>query len=73
MFSFNIQRGRDHGICSLNDARERVGLPRTQNFSQLFSDPKKAETMEKLYQKTDRVDLWLGILGEPTLNGAVMG
>ena len=73
MFSANIQRGRDHGICTINDARERVGLPRQQNFSQMFGDPKKADILEKLYQKTDKIDLWLGILGEPAVNGAVMG
>lgn len=73
LFSFNVQRSRDHGVCSLNDARERVGLQRKQNFAQLFNDPKKADIMEKLYQKTDKIDLWLGILGEPSAPGAVMG
>jgi hypothetical protein len=28
LFAFNVQRGRDLGICWLNDAREKVGLER---------------------------------------------
>ncbi len=28
LFSFNVQRGRDHGICSVNAAREKMGLPK---------------------------------------------
>ncbi len=27
LFSFNVQRGRDHGICSVKDARQKMGLP----------------------------------------------
>lgn len=38
LFSTNIQRGRDHGICSYKKAREQLDLP-DKSFSQIFDDP----------------------------------
>ena len=38
-------------------------LAKSNNFNNLFADNKKAEILSKLYQKTDKIDLWLGILG----------
>jgi hypothetical protein len=38
LFSLNIARGRDHGICSLNDARQVVGLPKKTDFKQIFEN-----------------------------------
>jgi hypothetical protein len=29
--------------------------------------------MKNFYHKTDKVDLWLGIIGEPPVKGAVLG
>ncbi len=45
LFTFNVQRGRDHGICTFNDAREKVGLAKRQSFYDLFADRKKAEML----------------------------
>lgn len=35
LFSFNLQRGRDHGICSVKEARQRLGLA-NKNFQEIF-------------------------------------
>jgi hypothetical protein len=63
LFAFNIQRGRDHGVGSVKDAREKMGLPKKE-FKELFENQDKAVCLEKLYQDTDNLDLWLGIIGE---------
>ena len=63
LFSLNIQRGRDHGICSLNDAREKMNLTRKLTFTDIFADDKKAKKLEDLYQTVENLDMWLGIIG----------
>lgn len=36
LFSLNIQRGRDHGLPTYNDARSAFGLSRVKTFKQLL-------------------------------------
>jgi peroxidase len=62
LFSFNIQRGRDHGIGSVNKVRNFFNM-QSKNFSDLFENQAKAEDLSKLYQDADHLDLWLGIIG----------
>ena len=73
LYSQNIQRGRDHGICSIPDLRKVFGLKETNSFCKIFEDHSKAHKLQKLYQQLENVDLYLAILGEKNIKGAVLG
>lgn len=53
LVSLNIQRGRDHGLPAYTAWRERCGLSRPGNFSDLrdFIDEKSLEKMPELYRQ----------------------
>lgn len=36
LFSLNIQRARDHGICSIQQARQTLGLNTQATFNDIF-------------------------------------
>jgi hypothetical protein len=52
LVSLNIQRGRDHGLPAYTAWRERCGLLRPGNFSDMsnFIDEKSLEKMTELYR-----------------------
>jgi len=65
--SLNIQRGRDHGLPSYNDARAAMGLPRVTDFSEISSDPAVQDALYKAYGSVNDIDLWVGGLSEDPL------
>ncbi|MDY6803695.1 MAG: peroxidase family protein [Cyanobacteriota bacterium] len=71
--SLNIQRGREHGLGSYNDAREALGLTRKENFSDISSDLELVVALESVYQTVDDIDLWVGMLSEDNLPDASIG
>jgi peroxidase len=71
--SLNIQRGRDHGLPGYNDAREALGLPRAQDFTDVSSDPDTRARLADAYAHPDDIDLWVGSLAEDPLPGAHVG
>lgn len=36
LYSLNLQRGRDHGLPTYNDARAAFGLPRIKTFAEFL-------------------------------------
>ncbi len=44
LYSINIQRGRDHGVCSLQQMRQKLGLS-AGIFSQVFEDQDNAKKL----------------------------
>ena len=50
MFSLNIQRSRDHGLPSYNEAREAYGLRKHQSFNEIVRDQQKAEILRNVYR-----------------------
>ncbi|NEQ38746.1 MAG: peroxiredoxin [Okeania sp. SIO3I5] len=71
--SLNIQRGREHGLGSYNDAREALGLTRKNNFSDISSDLELVAALESVYDSVDDIDLWVGMLSEDNLPDASIG
>lgn len=71
--SLNIQRGRDHGLPSYNEARAVLGLGTRQSFAEVSSDLDVQTRLASVYANVDDIDLWVGILAEDAVNGGHVG
>ncbi|MBT8481485.1 MAG: peroxiredoxin [Myxococcales bacterium] len=71
--SLNIQRGRDHGLPSYNDARRRLGLAPRTSFTEVSSDPDTQTRLASVYADVEDIDLWVGALAEDPVNGGHVG
>jgi hypothetical protein len=71
--SLNIQRGRDHGLPSYEDARVMRGMGRPATFAQISSDPDVQARLAAVYATVADVDLWVGGLAEDPVNGGHVG
>jgi len=73
--ALNIQRGRDHGIGSYNDAREAMGLNRHTSFADISSNVEMQNLLAQAYDDIDDVELWVGGLAEDAdlNNGSQVG
>ena len=69
----NIMRGRDHGLASLNDTREALGLARHESFADLTDVPALQAAFASVYATVDDVELWVGGLAETTVPGSQLG
>lgn len=73
--SLNIQRGRDHGLPSYNDARDDLsGISPVADFLEMTEgDAILAAKFASAYTNVNDVDLWAGGLAEPAVNGGMVG
>lgn len=71
--SFNIQRGRDHGLATYTQARVALGLSAVTSFGQISADPLVAQRLSAVYTSVGQVDLWVGGLCEDPVPGSVLG
>ena len=72
--SLNIQRGRDHGLPSYNDARISLGIGAKGSFSDVTGgDMSLASNLASAYSNVNEIDLWVGGLAEPRVNGGMVG
>ncbi|BDS06844.1 hypothetical protein NT6N_18840 [Oceaniferula spumae] len=69
--SLNIQRGRDHGLVSYNDAREKLKMPPVRRYEDISHDA--AERLENAYETPEDLDLWITGLCEPAVPEAMVG
>lgn len=69
----NIQRGRDHGLPSYNDARRGLGLAPRTDFSEITSDVQIAAALDEAYDSIEDVDLWLGAIAEDSVGDGLVG
>lgn len=61
LITFNIQRGRDHGLPPYNKWRKFCLLPRINSFSDMGG---VGSQFEKIYRSVDDIDLFPGMLSE---------
>ncbi len=71
--SLNIQRGRDHGLPSYNDARRAFDLSPARTWGDVTDDPEMAGRMAAVYSGVEELDLWVGALAETPVAGAMVG
>ncbi|XP_026564437.1 myeloperoxidase [Pseudonaja textilis] len=74
--SFNMQRGRDHGLSGYNAWRQLCGLsqPRNENeLAQVLQNPQLAKKLIQHYGTPRNIDLWIGGVAEPLLRNARVG
>ena len=71
--ALNIQRGRDHGLPSWNDAREEIGLERIESFDDPIFQSDFGQKLAQVYDHPDEVDLWVGGLAEKPDGDAMVG
>ncbi|XP_029846026.3 peroxidasin homolog [Ixodes scapularis] len=74
--SFNIQRGRDHGLPGYNRWRQFCNLTRARNFHDLrheITSDDLREKLERLYKTPDNIDTWVGAICEEPVPGSKVG
>lgn len=71
--SLNLQRGRDHGLPTLAEARSDLGLPPIESFGDISSDPQVQAKLASVYEAATDVDLWVGGLAEDSVPGSQLG
>ena len=75
----NIQRGRDVGLPSYNDARRGLGLAPATSFlttdgeQGITSNPEIAARFAEIYDSVEDVDFWIGGISEDPVNGGLVG
>ncbi|KAK1857911.1 hypothetical protein I4F81_000525 [Pyropia yezoensis] len=74
LLSLNLQRGRDHGLPSYNDARVGLGLPRYSSFMQITGDSITARRLAMAYGgDIGAVDAFIGGIAEKHVPGGSIG
>lgn len=71
LVSFNVQRGRDHGIRPYNDYLEVSGSPRVRKFSEFGAEI--GHKLSHVYASPEDIDLWVGGLLEQSQGDALVG
>ncbi|MEX0679062.1 MAG: peroxidase family protein [Pirellulales bacterium] len=71
--SLNIQRGRDHGLASYNDARAAYGLHPAESFADITRNEELQQALAEAFGDVDNVELWAGGLAEGHVRGGSVG
>ncbi|XP_034458811.1 eosinophil peroxidase isoform X2 [Hippoglossus hippoglossus] len=74
--SLNIQRGRDHGLPGYNAYRKLCGLSQPRNQAELgrvLKNGNLARKLLKLYGSPNNIDVWMGGVAEPFVQGGRVG
>ncbi|XP_038669915.1 eosinophil peroxidase-like [Scyliorhinus canicula] len=74
--SLNLQRSRDHGIPGYNAWRHFCGLSQPRNvvaLTRVLRNVQLAKNLLSLYGTPDNIDVWLGGISEPFVEGGKVG
>jgi len=71
--ALNIQRGRDHGLGTYNDARNLFGVGLAATWADITSDLTLQAALASVYGSVDDIDLWVGLLAEDPIADSVAG
>ncbi|XP_004707438.1 lactoperoxidase [Echinops telfairi] len=74
--AINIQRGRDHGLPGYNSWRGFCGLSQPKTLKELGTVLKNkmlAKKLLDLYKTPDNIDVWVGAVAEPMVEGGRVG
>ncbi|XP_029371318.1 eosinophil peroxidase isoform X2 [Echeneis naucrates] len=74
--SLNMERGRDHGLPGYNAWRKFCGLSQPRNQAELgrvLNNNNLAQRLLQLYGTPDNIDVWLGGVAEPFVQGGRVG
>lgn len=71
--AMNIQRGRDLGLPSYNQARLDFDLPAVTSFSQISSDAAAQSALQTAYGTVDKVDVFVCGIAEDHVAGSMVG
>ncbi|XP_069057910.1 eosinophil peroxidase-like [Pleurodeles waltl] len=74
--SFNMQRGRDHGLVGYNSWRRFCNLPAPRNLQELakiLKNTQLARRLLELYKTPENIDIWLGGVAEPFVKNGRVG
>ncbi|KAM9218368.1 myeloperoxidase-like [Leptosomus discolor] len=74
--ALNMQRCRDHGLPGYNSWRQFCGLSQPselRTLAQVLNNHNLAKKFIQLYGTPKNIDLWIGALAEPFVNGGRVG
>ncbi|XP_069577628.1 eosinophil peroxidase-like isoform X1 [Brachyistius frenatus] len=74
--ALNLQRGRDHALPGYNKWRKFCKLSQPRNLAELttvLNNTQLAKKLLELYGTPDNIDVWLGGVAEPFVDGGRVG
>ncbi|KFP80184.1 Myeloperoxidase, partial [Acanthisitta chloris] len=74
--ALNMQRSRDHGLPGYNSWRQFCGLSQpsgVKSLGRVLRNQKLARKFLRLYGTPKNIDIWIGALAEPFVNGGRVG
>jgi hypothetical protein len=73
LVAVDIQRGRDLGLPTYNQARQEYGLRPAETFAQITKNADVQSELQAAYGSVDKIDAIVGMLAEDHRRGAMVG
>jgi hypothetical protein len=72
--SSDIQRGRDHGLLTYREMRNKLGWKDIRQMEDISLSLEKVNILKSIYgENVDHIDLMVGLMTEDSLDGALTG